>query len=162
MPPNDLRVVLDTNILVRAFINLGSNAGRIVRACEQRRVVVLLSKAVLDEYRYVLREPYVLSRYPQLDRPEIGVALERLRYVGDMYRRVRARFPYPRDPKDSHLIELAITGGATHLITTDNDLLTLPAGRDDAAKRFRQRLPHLTSLKPDAFVRLHGDEVGIT
>lgn len=153
MPPNDCRVVLDTNILVRAFINIRSDSGRVLKACELRRVVPLLSGPVLNEYRSILRDPELVSRYPRLEQPEIALALERLLYVSDTYRRVRTRFLYPRDPKDAHLLELAIVGGATHLISTDDDLLDLPAGPDDAARRFRQRLPNLVVLKPDEFVR---------
>lgn len=154
------RVVLDTNILVRAFINLNSDSGRILKACEHRRVVPVLSKAVLDEYRFVLRDSKLLVRFPQLSEPTIAVALERLRYIGDMYRRVRTRFAYPRDPKDSHLIELAIAGGATHLISTDDDLLALNRGQDEAAKRFRQRLPNAEVVKPEEFVRRYGTVLG--
>ena len=124
-------------------------------------MVPLLSKSVLDEYRFILRDPKLCSRYPQLDRPEIAVSLERLTYVGDMYRRVRERFVYPRDPKDSHLIELAIAGGATHLISTDDDLLSLDRGRDEASKRFRQRLPNTQIIKPYDFLERYRIELGL-
>ena len=52
MAKSDHRVVLDTNILVRAFINLTSNSGRIVKSCERRAVVPLLRGPVLGEYRF--------------------------------------------------------------------------------------------------------------
>jgi putative PIN family toxin of toxin-antitoxin system len=146
---------LDTNIVVRGFINLQSDSGRILQACEQRRVVPLLSGPVLGEYRFILRHPSLVQRYPQLKRPEVGVALERLLYVSDFQRRVKARFPFPLDPKDSALIELAIAGKATHLITADDDLLELTKGRDEAAKRFRQRLPGISVLAPEQFVEMH-------
>ncbi len=154
MPPNPFRLVLDTNILVRAFLNLSSASGRLLKLCEHRQVVPLLSKAVLREYRLILRDAELCARFPQLDRPEVGIALERLAYVGDIYGIIRARFRYPRDPKDSHLIELAIAGKATHLISTDDDLLALPAGRDDAARRFRQRLPAIRVMNPVEFMDL--------
>ena len=41
MPQNAFRVVLDTNIVVRAFIDTGSSSGLIFKACEQRRIVPL-------------------------------------------------------------------------------------------------------------------------
>jgi putative PIN family toxin of toxin-antitoxin system len=107
------RVVLDTNIVVRAFINPHSHSGRVLRACQDRRVVPLLSTAVLNEYRAIISRPSLVERYPELDRPEIGVALERLLYVSDFYRRIRVHFSFPRDPKDAALIELAMTGRTT-------------------------------------------------
>jgi putative PIN family toxin of toxin-antitoxin system len=158
---SDYRVVLDTNILVRAFINIGPQSGRIVEACERRRAVPLVSRPMLAEYRFVLTDPQLLSRYPQLKRPEVGIVLERLLYVADIYRRVKERFAYPRDPKDSRLIELVIAGSATHLISTDDDLLALPDGPDDAAKRFRHRLPSVEILTPNEFIKLYGGELGI-
>jgi len=161
VPPNPFRLVLDTNILVRAFINLGSDSGRILQACEKRMFVPLLSQPVLREYRLILGDPVLCSRYPQLDRPEVAVSLERLTYVGDVYRRARERFNFPRDPNDSHLIELAIVGRATHLISTDDDLLSLTSGSDDAARRLRQRLPNLKVTTPHDFFNRHRDELDL-
>ena len=161
MPQSIFRIVLDTNIVVRAFIDLGSHSGRLLIACQQRRVVPLMSGPVLAEYRIIIGDQKLVSRYPQLKRPEVAMAIERLLYVSDMYRTVRERFAYPRDPKDSHLIELALAGRATHLISTDKDLLTLPGGRDEAAKRFRHRLPNTEVVKPEDFIRRYGRTVGI-
>ena len=59
------------------------------------------------------------------------------------------------------LIILAIAGDASHLVTTDRDLLELPSGRGDASKRFRQRLPNTEVLTPQAFVDHYGRALGI-
>ena len=56
MPILPQRVVLDTNILVRGLINRRSDSGRILLACEDRRVVSVLSKPLLGEYRSILNE----------------------------------------------------------------------------------------------------------
>ena len=149
------RVVLDTNIVVRGFINPRSSSGRILFACEQRRVVPLMSGELLGEYRATLGHPAILERYPRLNRPEITAAIERLVYVSDLYRRTGVKFALPRDPKDAPVIELAIAGQASHIITTDNDLLALAKGHDDTARRFRQRLPHTSILTPEQYLRLH-------
>jgi putative PIN family toxin of toxin-antitoxin system len=153
--------VLDTNIIVRAFINLRSDSGRIIRCCQERGVVPLMSGPVLREYRDVLGDSKLLQRYRQLQRPDITVAIERLLYVSDMYRGIGVRFPYPRDPKDAPMIELAIAGAATHLISTDDDLLSLSAGRGEAARRFRRQLPHAHVITPELFVRRHAVELGL-
>jgi uncharacterized protein len=155
------RVVLDTNVVVRALINSRSASGRVLKACERRLLVPLLSKSVLSEYRAVLTEPRIAERYPGLDDHSIRAALERLSYVGDLVRRVTARFEFRRDPKDAKFIELAITARATHLITTDDDLLHLIGGRDDASKRFRQRLPSIEVLLPEEFVSRHINDPGL-
>ena len=69
------------------------------------------------------------------------LALRRLRYVGDVVHPISSKFKYSRDPKDEKLIELAIVGRATHLVTADKYLLALASGRGEAADRFRQRAP---------------------
>jgi len=153
VPPNAYRVVLDTNIVVRALINPKSISGRILYRCESREFIPLLSHELLSEYRAILKRPVLVDRYPQLKRPEIDVALERLMYVSDFYRRFNVRFVFDRDPKDAPLVELAIVGHATHIVTGDPDLLSLPQGRDDAARRFRHRLPHTQIVKPEDFLR---------
>lgn len=66
-------------------------------------------------------------------------------------------FVFPRDPKDAALIELAIAGRASHIISTDDDLLALMKGLDDAAKRFRQRLPNASIVTPEEFARSFGE-----
>jgi putative PIN family toxin of toxin-antitoxin system len=127
-----------------------------VDACDRRLVVILLSRAVLAEYRAVLTDPAIIERYPELTSPKIEIVLRRIQYVGDVLRAVKVRFDYPRDPKDSKLIELAIAGHATHMVSSDNDLLSLPTGRSEAARRFRQRLPDVKVLRPGDFLRRYG------
>jgi len=153
VPRRNHRLVLDTNTIVRAFINVNSASGRIVTACQTRQIVPLLSSPTLDEYRAVLTRPELVERYPELDRPEVAASLERLRYVSDFYRRITTRFRLPRDPRDESFLELAIAGDATHLVTTDNDLLSLTKAHDEPAKRLRRQLPGLSVLRPEDFIR---------
>ena len=47
MPTNSYRVIPDTNIVVRGFINLDSASGQILRACQRRQVVALLSRVII-------------------------------------------------------------------------------------------------------------------
>jgi putative PIN family toxin of toxin-antitoxin system len=158
VPSTAYRLILDTNIVIRAFINLQSASGRILRACQRRQVIPLLSAAVLAEYRSVLRRPSILEKYPELENPKIADAIERLVYVSDYIRRVGVRFSLPRDPKNSPFLELAIAASATHLVTTDQDMLSLVGGRDDASKRFRQRTSTRVLL-PEDFTSNHPDAV---
>lgn len=152
------RIVIDSNVLVRAAIQVESAAGEVLSLCEQRRVLILLSKPVLSEYRFILNHPDLLSRYPTLEERRVNITLERLAFVGDVIRSSRVRFEYPRDPKDAKFVELAIAGNATHLVTLDRDLLDLPEGHNDAAKRFRQRLPHIAVITPGQFLASVAEE----
>ena len=155
------RVILDTNIVVRGLLNPQSDSGRILLACEDRRIIAILSGPLLVEYRYVLADAALVRRYPELEPNKVKTALERLAYVGEVLKPVRMRFHFPRDPGDEKLLVLAIAGRATHVITTDRDLLDLPTGRGEASRRFRQRLPGVVVVRPEQFVRDYGADLGI-
>lgn len=161
MPATPHRLVVDTNVLLRGLINIRSTSGRVLNACDARSVVIVLSNAALSEYRAVLTDPVVVGPYPELTRRKVELVLRRLRYVGDVIRSVGVRFEFPRDPKDAKWIELAIAGRATHIISVDNDLLSLSTGRGDASKRFRQRLPGVDVIEPGEFLRRHAQELGV-
>lgn len=158
MPSTDFRLILDTNIVIRGFINLQSSSGQILRACQRRQVIPLLSRAILSEYGAILRRPAILENYPELAHPRVRDAIERLIYVSEFHRRIGTHFVFPRDPKDSHFLELAIAASATHLITTDKDMLSLVDGRDDASKRFRQRTGTRVA-RPEDFVSQHPEAI---
>jgi putative PIN family toxin of toxin-antitoxin system len=146
------RLVLDTNVVLRGLTNLSSPSGRVLAACEQRSAVVVLSRAVLAEYRAVLNDPDILRRFQHLSPHKTEIVLRRLMYVGDLVRGVGRRFEFPRDPKDAKIIQLAIAGEASHIITVDDDLLSLKHGRDRASRQFRLRLPHVEVLQPHEYV----------
>jgi putative PIN family toxin of toxin-antitoxin system len=151
--PDQFRLVLDTNTLLSGLANPNGAAGRVLDHCESRRVLLLLSRPVVAEYRRVLGSAEMRRRNPNITDEAVELVLRRLRYVGDYLRTVKARFRFDRDPDDARFVELAIAGGASHLLTSDNDLLSLPAAHDDAGRRFRQRLPGVRVLRPGAFVR---------
>lgn len=159
MPSTHYRLILDTNIIVRAFINLHSASGQILRACQERRVVPLLSRPVLAEYRSVLRRPSLLRKYPELQHPQVKDSIERILFVSEYYRKVGVHFSFSRDPKDEPFLELAIAASATHVITTDDDMLSLSNRRDESAKRFRQRVATRIQ-RPEEFIAAYPDAVG--
>lgn len=150
-----LQLVVDTNTLLRGLANAESASARVLKACELRRAVILLSKPVMDEYRRVLGIVLADSRKNRITPREIELVLRRLRYIGEYHRTVRSRFEYPRDPTDSMLISLAIQGRATHIVSHDKDLLSLPNSRTEAGKRFRQRLPQIRVVTALTLLKEH-------
>lgn len=151
--PDLFRLVLDTNALLTGLANRNSASGRLLDHCENRRVLLLLSRPVQSEYRRVLGSPEMLRRNPQITPQAIELVIRRLRYVGQYLGQVKASFRFDRDPDDEPFIELTIAAAASHLVTNDNDLLALTTGHDDAAHRFRQRVPGVRVLRPAAFLR---------
>lgn len=99
------------------------------------------------------RGPSKRSRI-ELNGDKIQALLRKLRYFGDYHhRRIRVSFPFARDPTDAKLIELAIESHATHIVTYDADLLSLPGSPGDAGKRFRQRLRSVEVVRPEELIR---------
>ncbi len=155
MPKLPLRVVLDTNTILRGLLSERSAAARVLDAAERRTFVPLLSKPVLAEYADVLSDPELVRRFPSLTERRVRITLARLRFVGDYVRRSKVHFAFERDPTDVKFVEPAITGDATHILSADADLLSLRRARDEAARRLRQRLPRLQILSAGEFAHAY-------
>jgi putative PIN family toxin of toxin-antitoxin system len=152
--------VLDTNVLLAGLVSKSSASHKVVDSLQARKAVPLLSAPVLAEYRAVLLHPDIRAKFADLTARRVELALHRLRYIGDVYPNILVRFELERDPRDAMFVELAIAGEATHLITMDADLLSLPTARTDAAKRFRRRLPRLIVQTPQSFIEAWGKAFG--
>ncbi len=124
-----------------------------MRAAEQRALLPLLSKPVLDEYRAVLADGEIVERFPEITPELVQITIRRLRFVGDYVRSPKVRFQLPRDVRDEKFIELALALNATHIVTHDADLLSLTTSVTDAGKRFRQRLPNVEIVTAGELVR---------
>lgn len=147
------RVVLDTNTLLRALVNSTSASGRVVDACEFRHIRVLLSADILREYYVVLGDADLQARFSGITDEAIERILGQFQYLGEYHKQINLTFRLDRDPEDAKFIELAIAGHATHIISHDKDLLSLPTSRSEAGKRFRQRLPGVKVQDAAVFVR---------
>ena len=150
-----LRLVLDTNVLLAGIASESSASQRIVDLLQRRKAIPLLSPAVLAEYRAVLTNPKIVQKFPELTARRTAVVLSRLCYIGDEFGDFRLKFRFPRDPLDAKFIELAIVGNATHIITLDEDLLSLTTATSDAGRRLKHRLPKLEIVRPGKFLSDH-------
>ena len=92
MPGAALRVILDTNTLLRGLVSPDSAAAEVLRGAERRQFVPLLSKPVLDEYRAVLSDAGITRRFPVITPRGIEIILHRLRFVSDYVRSPRVTF----------------------------------------------------------------------
>jgi len=114
------RFVLDTNVLVSAALIGDSRPAKAFRKARDTGQV-LLSLAVAEELNEVpAREKF--ERYITRDeRERFLVAFIRSATFVEGRERIRAC----RDPKDDKFLELAISGQATCIVTSDDDLLAL-------------------------------------
>jgi putative PIN family toxin of toxin-antitoxin system len=117
---NDPRIVIDTNIAVSAVL-LPRSIPRQAFDAAASRGKLLVSDATVAELDEVLRRSKFDKYVPEAKRLEFLAALvsEAERVV------VTANITDCRDVKDNKFLELALDGGASHLLSGDADLLTL-------------------------------------
>ena len=132
---NNLRYVLDTSVIVSALL-LPRSVPRQAFDLAFAQGTVLASETTLTELDTVLRR----SRFERYVVQE-----KRLQFLATFMRdsvliEVNEVITDCRDPKDNKFLELAVSGGATGLISGDNDLLSLHPFRG------------LSIITPQAFV----------
>src|SRR6266851_7846721 len=114
-----MRVVLDTNTLISAFLFTGT-ASQLVQLWQSRRVRPLISKPILEEYLRVLAYPkFRLSD----DQIRTLIEQELLPFVGTV--RIKKHLTVVRDPDDNMFLECAVEGGSRLLVSGDLDLRSL-------------------------------------
>ena len=109
-------VVLDTNVLVAAFLRDGGTARAVLRACLRGQYLPVLGPALLAEYEDVLSraELFSGSALSTKERAEVFDGLmSRSRWVEVFY----AWRPNLPDEADNHLIELAVAAQANAIVT---------------------------------------------
>ncbi|MBE0550025.1 MAG: putative toxin-antitoxin system toxin component, PIN family [Rubrivivax sp.] len=127
------RIVFDTSILVGAVLKPRSVPAKALSwAWEVAEVVV--SAQTLDELRVVLGR----------DRLDAFRARDARESFFEFYRAMTVLVPASeavaacRDPKDDKFLSLAVSAGASLLVSSDDDLLTLGRYREVAILRPKQ------------------------
>jgi putative PIN family toxin of toxin-antitoxin system len=110
------RVVFDTNVLVAALSSRRGASFALLNQAIDKRFALLASPALWLEYEAVLKRPEIAQMH-QLTLQDIDDVLNALCEVVDP---VRSHFlwrPQLRDPNDEMVLEAAINGASTHLVT---------------------------------------------
>jgi len=118
----NLRVVLDTNVLVSGLAYPGSLPGRIVGAWRQGGLDVMLSRYILAELVRVL--PRLNHRLNWSER-DLADFMDCLAFQVDLVEPEDMQIGKVRDPKDLPVLGTLIAASADYLITGDQDLLAL-------------------------------------
>lgn len=115
-----LKVVLDTNILISALLFTGK-ASKLVPFWRERRIVLLVSKKIIQEYLRVLS-------YPKFSLTDLEIQTLFHEEILPFIEVVKIAKPFPptcRDPADDHFLACAATGKVDALVSGDADLLSL-------------------------------------
>ena len=114
------RFVFDTNVMISALLFNDSVPGRaFIRASHHG--MILVSGALVEELSRVLSRDRFDRYVTREERGEFLEALVRESQLIAITEAVRVC----RDPKDDQILELAVNGNATCIVTGDTDLLVL-------------------------------------
>ena len=113
-----MRVVADTNVLVRALIN-GVAASPLLQLWQAGQVQLVVSTETLAELAAVLTRPK-FQRYFTVDN--VTALLTLLREHGE-WLVINSHLALCRDPKDDIFLNLTIAAQAAYLVSEDNDLV---------------------------------------
>jgi len=137
---NDLRVVLDTGVIVSAIL-LPRSIPRQSVDISIRLGRLLFSEDTVAEVAEVLRRPKFERYISAVRRQEILLAMIEQSEIIVVARGIDAC----RDPKDNKFLELSVEGNATHIVSGDADLLVL---KSFEGVPIRSPAEFLTTLQP--------------
>jgi len=111
-----MRIVLDTNILVVALLRNGGASREILRLCLEQHITPLIGTALFTEMEDVLSRSDLFKkcRIDATERDELFRAFLSCTEWTPIYYSWR---PNLRDEADNHIVDLAIAGNASYIIT---------------------------------------------
>ncbi len=110
----DYRIILDTNVLFAGLCSARGASYQVLRAVETGGVRIVLSTALLFEYEEVLGRD---KRRLKLSQEAIDRLLDALCRISEHQKVYFLWRPCLTDPKDDHLLELAVASQADGIVT---------------------------------------------
>ncbi|MGK7932235.1 MAG: putative toxin-antitoxin system toxin component, PIN family [Microcystaceae cyanobacterium] len=136
------KIVIDTSVFISALISPNGANRELLRRCLKDEYLPLMSNALFCEYESLIQREEIKVKCP-LSEAEVERLLAALMKVSQwvmIYYLWRPNLP---DEADNHLIELAIAGNASFLVTYNlKDF-----------KRAELLFPNLSILKPEIMLR---------
>lgn len=118
MPKQKDRVIIDTNLWISFLVT--KNYSKLDKILDERKVVLLYSQELIDEFIEVAKRPKFKHYFVTEDLQALLLTLSsRATFI-----EISSTVDVSVDPKDNFLA-LAKDGKTTHLLTGDDDLLRL-------------------------------------
>lgn len=114
-----MKIVLDTNVFISGIFFSGPPS-QILKAWGSRKIQIILSEEILDEYTRVAHE--LSSKFPSVD---ILPIIEMVTIHGKFIDTQGVDITVCEDPDDNKFIECAIAGNCSIIVSGDKHLLKL-------------------------------------
>jgi hypothetical protein len=115
-----MRLILDTNILISAFVFKSETANIVVRHAAKKHTL-LFSESTFKELKSTLLKP----KFAEIaELSTIRNFIINLIKIGEFID-PKIKIAECRDPRDNKFLELAVAGNASCIVTGDKDLLVL-------------------------------------
>ena len=125
-----LCAVLDSTILVSAFLTPGAAADALVDHAKAGHLTGAVAEAILAETaRALLATPRIRQRYPYTD---VQDSLQGIRQAALVVSDLPPLTGIVRDPNDDMILACAVAASASHVVTRDDDLLALGSYKGSA------------------------------
>lgn len=118
------KAVLDTNVLVSAFLFEHGPARRLLERARAGAFVICLAEEILTQARRVLNYPRIRKKNKFPDEA-IEAYLSLLRITSEMVSPLPDLHGIVRDPNDDMIVACAMGAQAQYVVTRDKDLLDL-------------------------------------
>lgn len=132
-------VVFDTNILLSALLSTNGNPFRCLVLAKIGQVESVTCQAILDELSEKLLVKF------QFSEEMAQMAVEEARRFSRLIEISGALKAVPDDPDDDMVVECAVIGNATHIVTGDKHLLSLTNHQDIAILKAAEFVALLSS-----------------
>ena len=136
------KIVVDTSVFVSSLIGSMGPSRELIRCCLRGEYQPLMGNALFCEYESVINREEILAKCP-LTSSEIEVLLQAFLSVSQWVNIYFLWRPNLTDEADNHLIELAMAGNASSIVTNNlkdfqnTDLL----------------FPNLSIVRPEQIIR---------
>lgn len=108
------KIILDTNVLYAGLYSRRGASHKILRDVDRGEIEIVLSTTLVFEYEDVLRRNQLRL---DLSDKEVDDVLDNLCDRGSHHRVYFLWRPQLSDPKDDHILELAVASGTATIVT---------------------------------------------
>jgi len=121
------RIVIDTNILVSAVLTPKGNSAKILKLVLEGKLNLIISPAILEETRQVLRYPRLvkLMKKNKITMKEVYDFLDKMSNVAVITPGQLDIKAIPDDPADNKILACGLEGKAEYIISGDHHLKDL-------------------------------------